>query len=303
MTRKSFDQWMREHQERVEACADAYMPEAVEYPAVLHEAMRYAVVGGGKRIRPLLVYAFSEMCGGDKEDTDKVALSIECIHSYSLIHDDLPCMDNDMLRHGKPTTHAVYGEAMAMLAGDALQPFAFNLLTNTSLSNKQKVAIIDRLAYASGSYGMCGGQAVDLSVVGKEMGLDDLAQMHLRKTGQLISASVDCGCLCGNPKKLKPKFRQAAADYGFAIGLMYQIVDDILDVTSDAETLGKTAGKDAADNKPTYVSVLGIVQAQDFAQQQYQLAQSCIRKLADIVGKSKVKRIEEITDLLYLRKY
>ncbi len=303
MPGKTFDQWMQEHQKRVEACADAHMPAADEYPAVLHEAMRYAVIGGGKRIRPLLVYAFSELCDGDKGDTDKVALAIECIHSYSLVHDDLPCMDNDMLRHGKPTTHAVYGQAMAMLAGDALQPFAFNLLTNTGLSNKQKVAIIDRLATASGSYGMCGGQAVDLSAVGKEMNLQDLADMHLRKTGQLIAASVDCGCLCGDLKKLKTKFKRTVFDYGFTIGLMYQIVDDILDVVSDAETLGKTAGKDAADNKPTYVSVLGLKEAQRLAEEQYQLALSLVRNLAAIVGKGKVKRVEEITNLLYTRKY
>ncbi len=303
MPRKTFDQWMQEHQKRVEDCADDYMPAANEYPGVLHEAMRYAVIGGGKRIRPLLVYAFSELCGGDKVDTDKVALAIECIHSYSLVHDDLPCMDNDMLRHGKPTTHAAYGEAMAMLAGDALQPFAFNLLVNTNLSNKQKVAIIDRLAIASGSFGMCGGQAVDLSAVGKKMNLQDLANMHMRKTGQLIAASVDCGCMCGDPKKLKTKFRRIVFDYGFAIGLMYQIVDDILDVESDAETLGKTAGKDAADNKPTYVSVVGLAEAKRLAEEQYKLASSVLGKLADIVGKGKVERIKEITNLLYTRKY
>ncbi|MCD8340373.1 MAG: polyprenyl synthetase family protein, partial [Burkholderiales bacterium] len=209
----SFADWMKEHQVRLEGVAEKYLPATDLYPAILHETMRYAVLDGGKRIRPLLVYAFGEISGAKPDNADRTSLAIECVHSYSLIHDDLPCMDNDFLRHGKPTVHAVYGEAIAMLGGDALQPFAFELLTEMDLPEYQKNKLILILAKASGSQGMCGGQAIDISVVGKTMTLEELRKMHSMKTGALICASVESGCWCGNIESLPKGFLDLSHEY------------------------------------------------------------------------------------------
>ncbi len=297
-----FKSWMTACQGRVDKSADEYLPKAGEHPAILHEAMRYAVIGGGKRVRPLLVYAVADIQGGKIENADKVGLAVECIHSYSLIHDDLPCMDNDVLRHGKPTSHVRYGEAMAMLAGDALQPEAFLLIGRTDLSAQQKAKLIELLAFASSSRGMCGGQAVDLSMVGKKMNLEELRRMHEMKTGALLFASVLCGAYCGREDLLSPALVESYSSFGKSIGLLFQIVDDILDVVSDAKTLGKTAGKDALEDKPTYVSILGLEKARELAGRQYEDACAAIDKIAMIIGNEKTGRLQQIADLIYKRR-
>ncbi len=299
----SFAEWMKEKQRRVEEAAKRFLPAVNVYPSILHETMRYAVLDGGKRIRPLLVYAFSEISNAKTENADKTALAIECVHSYSLIHDDLPCMDNDLLRHGKPTVHAVYGEAMAMLGGDALQPFAFEMLVETSLPPSQKIQLVHLLAKASGSFGMCGGLAVDISMVGKPMTLEELRKMHSYKTGALIEASVLSGCWCGEAQILPEGFLEAAKEYSKDIGVMYQIRDDLLAGTADAATSGERDSNDGKENKPTYVSLLGLEKAQQFAEQQYYKANDVIDKMDSLIGKQKMNRVRDITDLLYKRKY
>jgi farnesyl diphosphate synthase len=221
--------------------------------------MRYAAQGGGKRIRPLLVYAAGEL-GNDFDEEknhalDSAAFAIECIHAYSLVHDDLPCMDDDDLRRGRPTVHKAYDEATALLVGDALQTRAFEVLANTRCDAHMRLAMISGLASASGSRGMAGGQAIDLESVGKKLDLAGLKQMHAMKTGALLSCSVQMG---GIAAKLSPTQMQHLKNYSEALGLAFQIVDDVLDATADSQTLGKTAGKDAANDKPTYVTLMGL---------------------------------------------
>ena len=240
-------------------------------PAGLGDAMRYAVLDGGKRLRPLLVLAAREAVASGVADAalDEAALRAACaaelIHAYSLVHDDMPCMDNDVLRRGKPTVHVQFGEAQALLAGDALQALAFELLTpDASLIDDHVQARLCRLlAKAAGHEGMAGGQAIDLASVGTSLTEDQLRHMHRLKTGALLEASVMMGAACGH---VTPQVTQGLQAYGQAIGLAFQVVDDILDVTADSATLGKTAGKDAANDKPTYVSLLGLNKAQHYAQ-------------------------------------
>lgn len=297
----SFKDWSTACQQRVEETAKKYLPQADAVPQILHKAMRYSVIGGGKRVRPLLVYAVGELFNGSESNLDLTALAVECVHSYSLIHDDLPCMDNDMLRHGKPTTHAAFGEAMAMLAGDALQPEAFMLLVRTDLPAEQKIKLVELLAIASSTQGMCGGQAIDLSMVGNlKMTVEELRKMHVMKTGALLKASVLLGAYSG---KLKVSQRDCAAlkKYGKAIGLAFQIVDDILDVVGDTAELGKTAGKDALENKPTYVSLLGLEKAKSLASLQYDLAVEAVNELPEkLKGK---QRLIEIADFIIKRSH
>jgi farnesyl diphosphate synthase len=238
----------------------------------LHEAMRYAVLGGGKRVRPLLVYAAGEISQASPEVLDGSACAVELIHAYSLVHDDLPCMDNDDLRRGKPTVHKRYGEAQAMLVGDALQALAFEALVaplqpvgGAEPAPVPVAAMVTTLAVAAGSAGMAGGQALDLQAVGARLQRGQLETMHQKKTGALLAASVRLGMLCGGG--LSPSISAAVSGYSEAIGLAFQVVDDILDVTGDSKTLGKTAGKDHAQDKPTYVSLLGLAPAQAFARQ------------------------------------
>ncbi len=240
-------------------------------PAGLGDAMRYAVLDGGKRLRPLLVLAAREAVASGVADAalDEAALRAACaaelIHAYSLVHDDMPCMDNDVLRRGKPTVHVQFGEAQALLAGDALQALAFELLTpDASLIDDHVQARLCRLlAKAAGHEGMAGGQAIDLASVGTSLTEGQLRHMHRLKTGALLEASVMMGAACGH---VTPQVTQGLQAYGQAIGLAFQVVDDILDVTADSATLGKTAGKDAANDKPTYVSLLGLNKAQHYAQ-------------------------------------
>ncbi len=298
---ESFSQWVKGRQDRVEKAAETLLPSVQIEPKILHEAMRYSVIGGGKRVRPLIVYAVSELLDADIKNVDRVALAIECIHSYSLIHDDMPCMDNDRLRHGKLTTHAKFGEAMAMLAGDALQPEAFSYISETTLNPHQKLVLISLLAEASSSRGMCGGQAIDLCMVGKKMTLSELVHMHSLKTGMLLHSSVMAGLWCGKKESVNEDLTDALSEYGHSIGLLFQIIDDILDVTSDAKTLGKTAGKDALEDKPTYVSILGLEKSRELAREQYDKALGALEKAEAIVGENKTQRLREIADFIFSR--
>ena len=240
-------------------------PAATPAPAGLGDAMRYAVLDGGKRLRPLLVMAACEAAGGDARAALRPACAVELIHAYSLVHDDLPCMDNDVLRRGKPTAHVKFGEAQALLAGDALQALAFELLTpeDGSVDAPTQARLCRLLAQAAGFQGMAGGQAIDLASVGLPLTSGELHEMHRLKTGALLQASVLMGAACG---AAPPAALVALRTYGAAVGLAFQVVDDILDVTADAATLGKTAGKDAAQEKPTFVSLMGLTASRNYAQ-------------------------------------
>ncbi len=268
-TEFNLDAWSDAQLQRVEQALTRWIsPQA---PAGLGEAMRYAVLDGGKRLRPLLVLAAREAVASGVADAalDEAALRAACaaelIHAYSLVHDDMPCMDNDVLRRGKPTVHVQFGEAQALLAGDALQALAFELLTPdaSAIDDRVQARLCRLLAKAAGHEGMAGGQAIDLASVGSTLTEDQLRQMHRLKTGALLEASVMMGSACGQASAQALSGLQA---YGQAVGLAFQVVDDILDVTADSATLGKTAGKDAANDKPTYVSLLGLDKAQHYAQ-------------------------------------
>ncbi|MCE1193231.1 MAG: polyprenyl synthetase family protein [Acidovorax sp.] len=294
--------WSQHHLARVEQALSQWV--GVDAPAGLGDAMRYAVLDGGKRLRPLLVLAaYEAVCSGAPGEAApavgaamgdaalraamddaalRAACAVELIHAYSLVHDDMPCMDNDILRRGKPTVHVRFGEAQALLAGDALQAFAFELLTPdaTLIPAATQAALCRLLARAAGSAGMAGGQAIDLASVGVALNEEQLRQMHRLKTGALLQGSVLMGAACGPAPAAA---RDALSDYGAAMGLAFQVVDDILDVVADSATLGKTAGKDAAADKPTYVSLLGLARAQAHAQELLGQAQSALARsgLAD----------------------
>ena len=269
-SRPAFDLagWSQHHLDQVEQALGQWVGK--DAPARLGEAMRYAVLDGGKRLRPLLVLAAFEAVHNGAGDAGEAALraacAVELIHAYSLVHDDMPCMDSDVLRRGKPTVHVQFGEAQALLAGDALQAFAFELLTpeDERILPAVQATLCRQLARAAGSAGMAGGQAIDLASVGLALTQDQLRNMHRLKTGALLQASVMMGVACGVSTAAAQK---ALADYGAALGLAFQVVDDILDVVADSATLGKTAGKDAASDKPTYVSLLGLAPAQAHAQE------------------------------------
>jgi farnesyl diphosphate synthase len=256
--------WSSQRLARVEqALSDWVVADA---PAGLGDAMRYAVLDGGKRLRPLLVLAANEAVGGNEEAALRAACSVELIHAYSLVHDDMPCMDNDILRRGKPTVHVKFGQAQALLAGDALQALAFELLApeGPAVPAQVQATLCRLLARAAGQAGMAGGQAIDLASVGQALSEAQLREMHRLKTGALLQGSVMMGAACG---VVDAKAHAALERYGAAVGLAFQVVDDILDVTADSATLGKTAGKDAAQDKPTYVSLLGLERSAAFAQE------------------------------------
>jgi farnesyl diphosphate synthase len=261
MTAEGFDTWSRRQLLEVEAALEAWVP--LDAPAGLGEAMRYGVLDGGKRLRPLLVMAACDAVSGDSAAAMHAAVAVELIHAYSLIHDDMPCMDNDVLRRGKPTVHVRYGQAQAMLAGDAMQALAFEVLTpDEGMAPALQARLTALLARSAGHAGMAGGQAIDLASIGCTLDESALRDMHRRKTGALLQASVLMGAACGHAGAAAS---EALADYGAAVGLAFQVVDDILDVTQASETLGKTAGKDLHHNKPTYVSVLGLEAARRYA--------------------------------------
>lgn len=245
-------------QERLATCFEQQLTTLNSSDIRLANAMRYGVMNGGKRVRPFLVYATAEALGGSPEQADVAAVAIEMIHSYSLVHDDLPAMDNDDLRRGKPTCHIAFDEATAILAGDALLTGAFELLANAPLqSDAQRLQLIRILSTAAGAAGMVAGQSIDLGHVGKAMTLDALERMHRHKTGALIRAAVLMGAACVSAD-LPHEQRDALVSYAEAIGLAFQVQDDILDIESDTETLGKTQGADIALNKPTYPALLGL---------------------------------------------
>jgi farnesyl diphosphate synthase len=270
------DAWMRSELDSVERALELWVPPGA--PAGLGEAMRYGVLQGGKRLRPLLVLAACEAANGDRSAALRAGVAVELIHAYSLIHDDMPCMDNDVMRRGKPTVHVQFGEAQAMLAGDAMQALAFEVLTPAaadadSVPPLLQARLCGLLARAAGHEGMAGGQAIDLASIGLPLSELQLRDMHRRKTGALLQASVLMGAACG---ELPAKAWQALSQYGAALGLAFQVVDDILDVTQASETLGKTAGKDVDLNKPTYVSVLGLEGARNQAQTLRERAQAAL---------------------------
>ncbi|MBC7377102.1 MAG: polyprenyl synthetase family protein, partial [Burkholderiaceae bacterium] len=257
-------EWSADRLAQVERALDAWVAE--DAPAGLGDAMRYAVLDGGKRLRPLLVMAACEAVDGNAGAALRAACAVELIHAYSLVHDDMPCMDNDILRRGKPTVHVRFGQARALLAGDALQALAFELLTpeDVSVPAVTQAALCRLLARSAGHEGMAGGQAIDLASIGRALTEDELRRMHRLKTGALLQASVAMGAACGAPDAAAVAALNA---YGAALGLAFQVVDDILDVTADSATLGKTAGKDAANDKPTYVSLLGLEPSRVYAAQ------------------------------------
>jgi farnesyl diphosphate synthase len=249
----AWEVWSRERSRRIESVLDRALAGADGPPRRLQDAMRYAALGGGKRVRALLAYAGGELAGADPDNVDGAAAAVELIHAYSLVHDDLPCMDDDVLRRGKPSCHIAFGEAIALLAGDALQSLAFEVLARTPA--REPAAQIALLAHASGVSGMAGGQAIDLTTAGEMLALNELEGMHALKTGALIRAAVRLGAGCGRPMSVDEN--DALDRYASAIGLGFQIVDDVLDVEGTALSLGKTAGKDAMQRKTTYASLLG----------------------------------------------
>ena len=266
------DRWASEQLAAVEAALESWVP--ADAPAGLGLAMRYGVLDGGKRLRPLLVLAACQAVNGDCGAAMRAAVAVELIHAYSLVHDDMPCMDNDVLRRGKPTVHVQYGEAQAMLAGDAMQALAFEVLTpDEGVAPALQARLTGLLARSAGHAGMAGGQAIDLASIGHELSERQLRDMHRRKTGALLQASVLMGAACGRPL---PAAWDGLSAYGAAIGLAFQVIDDILDVTQSAETLGKTAGKDQNNNKPTYVSVLGLDAARRHALELRQQAHAAL---------------------------
>ncbi len=272
----TFDIDLSCYRARANRALEACLPAADLAPVQLHEAMRYAVLNGGKRVRATLVYATGEAVGGEVALFDAPACAVELIHAYSLVHDDLPAMDDDDLRRGKPTCHRAFGEANALLAGDALQSAAFQVLSDGALKAHRGMEMIATLAHASGSLGMAGGQAIDLAAVGTQPSLDELEHMHRHKTGALIRASVRLGALCCADISARQLAQLDA--YAACIGLAFQVRDDILDVEADTETLGKTQGADMALNKPTYPSLLGLTAARQKADELHQRAMA---ELAD----------------------
>ena len=293
-----FQPWMGDVQARMEAVLSRLLPPAHAAPARLHEAMRYAALEGGKRVRPLLAFAAGEVSGAPSERLELAAAAVECIHAYSLVHDDLPCMDDDVLRRGKPTVHVEYDEATALLVGDALQSLAFQVMTESQLANdpQRQLEMVRMLAAAAGSRGMAGGQQIDLEATGKALSLPELEFMHIHKTGALIRAAVLLGFSCGESAGEAEKLK--LDKYAKAIGLAFQVVDDVLDYDASTATLGKTAGKDSRHGKPTYVSLMGLPRAKELA---HELRGDAHAALESLGGRG--RRLAELADFIVLRKF
>jgi farnesyl diphosphate synthase len=291
MPEASFAAWSRERQQRIEGVLDRLLPGADAVAARLASAMRYATLGGGKRMRPLLVYAASEVTHADAAAADARAAAVELIHAYSLIHDDLPCMDDDSLRRGKPTCHVAFDVATALLAGDALQSLAFAVLAGCPGADAQACRV---LADAAGPVGMAGGQQLDLDATGTALGADSLAQLHMMKTGALIRASVQLGARSG--RSMTSDEAGALDRYATAAGLAFQVVDDVLDVEGSSATLGKTAGKDAAQHKATFVTLLGLDGAKARAESLREEAHAALAPLG-----TDARRLAELADWIVLR--
>ena len=293
-----FTAWVSTHQSQFEETLMRLLPQADVTPQRLHGAMRYSVLDGGKRVRPLLAYAAGELAGATAERVAVAAAAVELIHAFSLVHDDMPCMDDDVLRRGKPTCHVEYDEATALLVGDALQSLAFQLLSEHRLNDdtSKQLQMVKLLAVASGSRGMAGGQAIDLASVGKQLSLPELEQMHILKTGALIRSAILLGAYCGN--KLSDAEFERLDHFGKLIGLAFQVVDDVLDCEADTATLGKTAGKDADNDKPTYVSLLGLEAARDMAQRLHRESLEALDGFGD-----GAQRLRELAGFIVLRKF
>ena len=293
MSAADFDTWSRDVTARMEAALVELLPVSRVAPGRLHDAMRYSTLNGGKRVRPMLVFGAGVLSDAEAGRLRVAAAAVEMIHAYSLIHDDLPCMDDDVLRRGKPTCHVEFDEATALLAGDALQSLAFQLLSEYRLAEdtEAQLRMIQLFATACGSRGMAGGQAIDLESVGKSLSLPELEYMHILKTGALIRASVLLGAHCG--RKLSENDLERLDRYAKCVGLAFQVVDDVLDEESDSTTLGKTAGKDRVDGKPTYTSLMGLAGAKKFARElladahealePFDARASRLRQLADFI--------------------
>lgn len=292
-----FQAWMGGVQARMESVLARVLPPSTVAPARLHEAMRYATLEGGKRVRPLLAFAAGEVSNAPPERLEIAAAAVELIHAYSLVHDDLPCMDDDSLRRGKPTVHVEYDEATALLVGDALQSLAFQLLAEHELADdpRAQLDMVKVLAVAAGSRGMAGGQQIDLEATGKTLGIPELEFMHIHKTGALIRASVNLGALCGTLEEDRLKKLDR---YAKAIGLAFQVVDDVLDYDGSTATLGKTAGKDSQRGKPTYVSAMGLRRAREFAEELRAEAHAALAGIG-----SRGRRLGELADFIVLRKF
>jgi farnesyl diphosphate synthase len=290
--------WSQARLQLVEQALQRVLPAADIAPRRLHEAMRYAVLGGGKRVRPLLAFAAGELAGADAERVAYAGAAVELIHAYSLVHDDLPCMDDDELRRGRPTCHVEYDEATALLVGDALQSLAFHVLGEHRLADdsRAQLEMVNLLANAAGSRGMAGGQAIDLESVGKALSVPELELMHIHKTGALIRASALLGARCGNG--LSERELGQVDLYAKLVGLAFQVVDDVLDADSSTATLGKTAGKDAKANKPTYVSAMGIARARELAQELRQKALDAVAGFGE-----RALRLRQLADFIVLRQF
>src|SRR5262245_30290117 len=292
-----FQAWMGQVQACTEAALARLLPPAHMAPARLHQAMRYATLEGGKRVRPLLAFAAGEVAGAEQERLEVAACAVELIHAYSLVHDDLPCMDNDVLRRGKPTVHVEFDQATALLVGDALQSLAFQLLADHRLAEdpRAQLEMVKTLALAAGSRGMAGGQQIDLESTGTALTLPELEFMHIHKTGALIRAAVTLGAACG---RVDPGEKASLDRYGKAMGLAFQVVDDVLDYEGSTSTLGKTAGKDSRQGKPTYVSALGLPRARELAGE---LRAEALAGLASLGGRA--RRLAQRADVIVLPQF
>ena len=301
-----FDAWVKLRQARIEQALDQILPSADLVPKTLHSAMRYSILGGGKRVRALLCYAAAEVYMQDPSSADislvdRAACALELIHAYSLVHDDMPCMDDDNLRRGKPSCHKQYDDATALLVGDSLQSLAFIAISQASPSwyAPQQLQMLHILANAAGSLGMAGGQAIDLSSVGKPLNQAELETMHKLKTGALIEAAVLLGAASAQSEAgTNNNEMLALTRYAANIGLAFQVVDDILDVEADSNTLGKTAGKDADNNKPTYVTLLGLTAAKSYAKQLHHEALAALTPFS-----KKAMRLRQLADFIMHRSF
>lgn len=297
MSALPFTEWMAVTQDRAESALSRFLPGAESIPARLHQAMRYATLGGGKRVRPLLAFAAGELTDAQPEALDIVGCAVEMIHAYSLVHDDLPCMDDDVLRRGRPTCHVEYDEPTALLVGDSLQTMAFELLASQGIGEpKQQLEMVALLAHASGSRGMAGGQAIDLASVGQPLSQPELELMHALKTGALIRAAVLIGALAGSP--MSADERASLDRFAKRAGLLFQVVDDILDCTASTATLGKTAGKDEAADKPTYVALLGLEKARAYADELRADARDALAIFGD-----RATRLNQLADFICHRQF
>jgi farnesyl diphosphate synthase len=285
-------------QARMESVMARHLPAARLAPARLHEAMRYAVLEGGKRVRPLLTFAAGEVAGAKAERLEVAAAAVELIHAYSLVHDDLPCMADDVLRRGKPTVHVEFDEATALLVGDALQSLAFQLLAENALADEPRAQLemVKLLAAAAGARRMAGGQQIDLAATGQALSLPELESMHIHKTGALIRAAVLLGAACGGAPDAA--LRERLDQYAKTVGLAFQVVDDVLDAEASSATLGKTEGKDSRQGKPTYVSVMGLARARELAQELRHNAHEALAPLD-----ARARRLRELADFIVLRKF